>query len=123
MWKVCNKNKIEKGGVANGTWSKDKCKRIHLKKMFYLKFLPILEQKLSKTYFNLLLFNHFTSKGKNKTSLRDNRNKCQKSHQIGIEQVNSKENENNLYLLTQNKKDAHILKKYKKKKKKSTKWI
>jgi len=24
MWKVCNKNKIEKGGVANGTWSKDK---------------------------------------------------------------------------------------------------
>jgi hypothetical protein len=86
--------------------------------MFYLKFLPILEQKLSKTYFNLLLLNHFTSKGKNKTSLRDDRNKCQKSHQIGIEQVNSKENENNLYLLTQNKKDAHILKIYKKKKKK-----
>ncbi len=87
--------------------------------MFYLKFLPILEQILSKTYFNLLLLNHFTSKGKNKTSLKDDRNKCQKSHQIGIEQVNSKENENNLYLLTQNKKDAHILKKYREKEKKN----
>jgi hypothetical protein len=75
--------------------------------MFYLKFLPILEQILSKTYFNLLLLNHFTSKGKNKTSLKDDRNKCQKSHQIGIEQVNSKEN------------DAHILKKYREKEKKN----
>lgn len=45
-------------------------KHTSLKKMFYLKFFPTLIIFLSKACFNLHMSKHFTSRGKEKTSLK-----------------------------------------------------
>jgi len=72
MYKRHQEHNLKGGKVANEAWfEQNRCKDMHPKNMFCLKFLLIPKQKLLKVHPNLSMLSYPTSKGNNKTPLKE----------------------------------------------------